>query len=172
MPSWKRRLVGFGLPCLLAFSFDVGLTLYGQPAEYWAGDYRQTTEGAPFFRRLYQIHPLAATAGDILWAAIILTWVLLLPEVLAVILTIAVVFGHTAGGYTWLGFGLECRWFQTLHGVLFISASGLGAGMYWALWSDTLDRRTPNLMGLRPVFRWSLLAVATAIACYMFLIPQ
>ena len=44
MPEWKRRLLGLGLPCLLAFAFDIGLTMYNQPAEYWAGDYSRTTE--------------------------------------------------------------------------------------------------------------------------------
>jgi hypothetical protein len=157
---------------LLAFSFDIGLTMHGQPAEYWAGDYSQTTEGAPFFRKLYKRHPLVAAAGDVLWAAIILTWILLLPEVLAVILTIAIVFGHTAGGYTWLGLGFECRWFQTLHGVLLISASVLGVGVHWSLRSARLDGPNPKQKRLHPAVRWSLLGVATAIACYMFLIPQ
>ena len=49
MPQWKRRLLGLGLPCLLAFAFDIGMTMYGQPAQYWAGDYSRTPEGAPFF---------------------------------------------------------------------------------------------------------------------------
>jgi hypothetical protein len=157
---------------LLAFSFDIGLTMHGQPTEYWAGDYSQTTEGAPFFRKLYQIHPLAAAAGDVLWAAIILTWILLSPEVLAVILTIAIVFGHTAGGCTWLGFALECRWFQSLHGVLFVSACVLGVGVHWSLQMARRDRADSKTTRLKPVVRWSLLGMATATACYMFLIPQ
>jgi len=172
MPQWKRRLLGLGLPCLLAFAFDIGMTMYGQPAQYWAGDYSRTTEGAPFFRKLYEIHPLAAIAGNGLWAAIIVTWILLMPEVVAVILAIAIVFGHTAGGYTWLHLGLQCRWFQTLHGVLFISASVLGVGVHWSLRLARREYDEPEKWRLHPVVRWSLIGVASAFACYMFLIPQ
>src|SRR4051794_24914098 len=101
MPDWNRRLVGLGVPCLLAFLLDSGLTLHGQPAEYWAGQYTFTTEGAPLMRRLYMAHPLAAVGGYLAWAGILCGLLVLLPEVLAVILSIAVVFGHVAGAYTW-----------------------------------------------------------------------
>jgi hypothetical protein len=172
MAELKRRLLGLGLPCLLAFSFDVGMTLHGQPVAYWAGDYSQTNEGSPFFRNLFMVHPLAAVAGEGLWAGIIVTWILLMPEVVAVILAVAIVFGHSAGGYTWLGVVLQARWFQTLHGVLLISATVLGAGLHWMLWvapraGDALQKRH-----VHPLIRWSLLVAASALACYMYLIPQ
>lgn len=182
MPEWKRRLLGLGVPCLLAFAFDIGLTMYAQPAEYWGGDYSRVREGAPFFRKLFQIHPLAAVAGDGLWAGIILTWILFLPEVVAVILAIAIVFGHTAGGYVFLanatalaggaGFDIGPRWFQTLQGVLFISATVLGLGVHWSLRTARLDSGEPKSQRLHPVARWGLLGLASAVACYMYLIPQ
>ena len=182
MPEWKRRLLGLGVPCLLAFAFDIGLTLYNQPAEYWAGDYSRTTEGAPFLRKLYEIHPLAAIAGNGLWSGIILTWVLFLPEPLAVILAIAIVFGHTAGGYIGLNaatatasgsaFGIAPRWFQSLHGVLFVSATVLGVGMYWFLRAARSCAGRPKDQRQHPVLRWCLLAVASGLAYYMFLVPQ
>ncbi len=182
MPEWKRRLLGLGLPCLLAFAFDNGLTLYNHPAEYWAGDYSRTVEGAPFFRKLYEIHPLAAVAGHGLWAGILLTWIVFMPEVVAVILAVAIVFGHTAGGYaglaaaTWTpegaGFDIGPRWFQALHGVLFVSATVLGLGVYWSLWTARPDAGVLKDQRLRPAARWGLLGVASAVACYMYLIPQ
>ncbi|HKA86706.1 MAG TPA: hypothetical protein VKE22_03535, partial [Haliangiales bacterium] len=60
-----------GLPCLFALLLDDGLTLHGQPAEYWAGDYAQTTEGAPFYRKLYAWHPAAAVCGHLVWAGLL-----------------------------------------------------------------------------------------------------
>jgi len=33
-----------GLPCLLALALDATLTMWGQPEEYWAGDYSRNTE--------------------------------------------------------------------------------------------------------------------------------
>jgi hypothetical protein len=172
MADWKCRLLGLGLPCFLAWLFDVGMTFHGQPAAYWAGDYGRTTEGSPFFARLFEIHPLAAVAGEVLWLSIIFTWLLLMPEVLAVILAVAIVFGHTAGGFTWFGLLLERRWFQTLHGIFFVSATVLGVGLYWFLWIGRRPDSVRQERRLHPVFRWSLLAVASALAIYFYLIPQ
>lgn len=182
MPEWKCRLLGLGLPCLLAFAFDIGLTMYNHPAEYWAGDYSRTVEGAPFFRKLFEIHPLAAVASYGLWAGIILMWIVFMPEVVAVILAITIVFGHTAGGYaglaaaTWTpdgaGFDIGPRWFQTLHGVLFVSATALGWGVHWSLRTARLDSGESKSQRLHPVARWGLLGLASAVACYMYLIPQ
>jgi hypothetical protein len=172
MRQWKRRLLGLGLPCLLAFSFDIGMTMYGQPAEYWAGDYSQTNEGSPFFRNLFQVHPGAAAGGEALWAAIIIVGIVLLPEVLATIAAVAIVFGHTAGGFTWLHIIPERRWFQTLHGLLFVSATVLGLGLHWSLRNARMEDNVANQTRLSPLIRWSLIGVAFAIACYMYLIPQ
>ena len=172
MSDWKRRLLGLGLPCLLAFAFDIGMTLHGQPAEYWRGDYSSTTEGAPFFRKLFAFHPLAAVAGECLWASIVLIGVLLLPELLAIILTIAVVFGHAAGGYTWLGLIHERGWLQTLHGVLGIAAVVLGLGLYFLMRTARPPGHKSTSRHLHPVLRWGIVAVATGIASYMYLIPQ
>jgi hypothetical protein len=157
------------------------LTMYNQPAEYWAGDYSRTTEGAPFFRKLFEIHPLATAGGYGLWAGIILTWIVFMPDIMAVILAIAIVFGHTAGGYVGLvnatavdgtGFELGPRWFQTLHGVLFVSATVLGLGVHWSLRTARPDAGVPKDQRLHLVVRWSVLGVASAVACYMYLIPQ
>src|SRR5215468_3485131 len=98
----KRHLLGVGIPCLLAVLLDAGLTTLGQSQEYWNGDYSAVNEGNPFFRNLFAIHPGAAIAGYVVWAGILIGLVLLLPEVLAVVLSMAVVFGHVGGAYTWL----------------------------------------------------------------------
>jgi hypothetical protein len=172
MPEWKRRLLGMGLPCLLAFAFDIGLTMHGQPTEYWQGDYAHTTEGAPFQRKLYMIHPLAAVAGHSIGLGCWITLILLLPEVLAVILSIAIVFGHTVGGYMWFGYALTSHWYQTAHGMFFVSAVVLGMGLYWSLrmgarlGAPSTERRLPQ------PFRWGLIVVASGLACYMTLVPQ
>jgi|SRR5579862_2550945 len=172
MPDWKRRLLGMGLPCLLAFLFDVGMTLHGQPAEYWAGDYSQTTEGAPFIRKAYLLHPAAVFGVEALWVGIIVTWVLLLPEVLAVIVSIAVVFGHTVGGYTWLGILPMAGWFQTAHGAFLVSAAVLGVALNWSLRKAHQPDSDLARRGLHPFVRWALISAASALACYMYLIPQ
>ena len=133
MPDWKRRLVGLGLPCLLALLLDTTLTLRGQPADYWAGDYAVTTEGGPFFRPAYALHPRAAVLGHGLWAGLFLTLLVLLPEVPAVVLTIVVTFTHVAGARSWLtpDWGADPH---HLANALFVGAAlALGAGLHWVL---------------------------------------
>lgn len=166
MANWKRRLIGLGLPCLLAVLLDDGLTLHGQPPEYWAGDYAQTTEGAPFYRRLYAWHPAAAVCGHLAWASLLGGLLILLPEVLAVVLAIAVVFGHTAGAYTWIegmllrSHGIEAKgWYQVANSMFLLSALTVGIGAHWTVRATALrgasepGRRLPGWM------RWGLVAV-------------
>jgi hypothetical protein len=172
MPRWKRRLLGLGIPCLLAFSFDVGMTFSGQPAEYWAGDYSQTNEASPVIRKLFQMHPAAAAAGEAVWAAIILIWVILLPETLATIAAIAIVFGHTAGGFTWLHILPDRRWFQPLNGLLVVAAAVVGSGLHWSLKNARLNNGSGHQTHFHPVLRWTVIAAACALACYLYLIPQ
>jgi hypothetical protein len=169
MSNWRRRLLGMGLPCLMALALDVTLTMRGQPAEYWAGDYAQTNEGAPFHRKLYAIHPAAAVAGHTVWAGILIGLILLLPEVLAVILAIAVVFGHAAGAYTWLEGGVATGWFQTADGLIPAAAVVLGTGLYWSLSGPVQQEATGASRPVHPVVRWGLIALLFASACYMVL---
>jgi hypothetical protein len=171
MADWQRRLLGMGLPCLLALLLDTGLTLHGQPAEYWAGDYARTTEGAPFFRKLYVLHPLAGIAGVGAWAGIALSLLVLLPEVPAVVFAIAIVFGHTAGAYTWVG-SLSAAWYQIANGMFLASAAVLGVGLHWAVRSSALAGVTESARRLPAAARWGLIVILTAAAGYMYLVPQ
>jgi hypothetical protein len=97
-----------GLPCLVAFSADTTLGLVG--------------------------HLLPPIWVCVAWAAIVASLLLLLPDVLAVILTIFVVFGHVSGAYTQLipllgGSG----WYQIANGMFLAAAIVLGTGLHWYL---------------------------------------
>jgi hypothetical protein len=158
MSDWKRRLLGMGVPCMLAFLLDSCLTLRGQPAEYWSGNYAYTTEGAPLMRRLYTIHPLAAVTGYLVWAGLILGLLVLLPEVMAVILSIAIVFGHVGGAYTWLAPAITVGWYQTVNGMFVVTAITLGVGLHWALRAPERTDAT-SARQLPPWLRWGLIAL-------------
>lgn len=54
---WRRQWLCV-LLCLLA-SADVGLTLSGQPAGYWQGEWHVADEANPLGRWLLHVHPLA-----------------------------------------------------------------------------------------------------------------
>src|SRR6266705_1942933 len=75
--------------CLL----DVGLTLRGQPAEYWQGDYGTAFEGNPFFRWFLQQHPFAGLGIAVAWISVFSLAILWLPTKLARVGAFTVLFG-------------------------------------------------------------------------------
>jgi len=159
-----------GIPCLVAFLLDSGLTLHGQPSEYWAGDYSHTTEGGPFWRRLYTIHPWAAVGGYALWVGLGAGLLVLLPEVLAVILSIAIVFGHFAGAYTWLVRITSVGWYQTANGMFLVAAVVLGVGLHWSL--RTCEPATATAAHQLPGgLRWGLIALLFGAGFAMIFAP-
>jgi hypothetical protein len=84
--------------CLL----DQTVTLVGQPKSYWVGNYTDALEGNPWFNWLLQRHPLAFEAGIAAWILLFCSLILLMPRLGAMVISIAVVLGHTWGTATWL----------------------------------------------------------------------
>ena len=146
MAAWQRRLIGLGLPCLLCWMLDVSLTLHGQPAEYWAGDYTRTTEGGPFFRRLYSTHPSAGVGGQLLAIGLVAILLVIVPEVLAVVVAIASVTANTYGATTWITAALVSRaawgqptlvgWYQASAGMFLAASVVIGVGVHWVVRSS------------------------------------
>jgi hypothetical protein len=166
MSDWKRRLLGLGLPCLAAFLLDTTQRLCAQPAVYWAGNYHYILqEGTPFVRTLSTWHPLAAVGGYVLWAAILTALLLLVPRLLAVMLSIAVVFGHIAGAYSWSAQLL----YRYLDIVFLFTGIGLGVGLHWYLKSS--PPRNRKQLDRRPfptVLRWASIVGLSALGYYLF----
>jgi hypothetical protein len=173
MAEWKRRLLGLGLPCLLAFLLDTALRVRAQPARYWAGDYDFILqEGSTFVRRLYTWHPLAAIAGYGLWAALVAGLLLLLPRMLAVILTLIVVFGHLGGVYSWLAGDLGAWWYQLANAMFLVMGIGLGVGVHWYLRSFSLgDAKSGEERGWFAAVRWCCIGVLFGTGYFLFLGP-
>jgi hypothetical protein len=171
MTERKCRLLGMGLPCCLAFLIDTTLAFWDQPSEYWHGQYSQTVEDTLFFRTLYEIHPLAAVAGYAAWAAVIAGLLLLLPEVLAVILAIAVVFGHVLGAYTQIIPILGRGWYQVANAMFLAAAAALGIGLYWSLRTAPADGGVGGEQRLPLWLRWGLIAGLLATGCFMLWSP-
>jgi len=168
MADWKRRLFGLGLPCLAAFFLDTTQRLCAQPEVYWAGNYHYILqEGTPFVRTLYTWHPLAAVCGYLLWAAIVTALLLLVPRPLAVILSIAVVFGHIAGAYSW-----SAQLVDRYLGVVFpLTGIGLGVGLHWYLKSSIhINMKQLDRPPFPPVVRWGSIVALSAMGYYLFVI--
>lgn len=180
MANWQRRLLGLGLPCLLAWAMDVALTLHGQPQEYWAGDYARSTEGAPFYFRLYTLHPIAGVGGHLLWIGLVVSLVVQLPEVYAVVLALAVAFGHTWGASTWVTRTLVTRaawgsptpidWYQATNGLFLAAAVATGVGVWWVVRSSAQDQtgETSRLAGWQ---RWALITMLLTAAAAIVFVP-
>jgi hypothetical protein len=102
MCSSRPRRLWLALAPLLVCIADQVVTLSGQTAEYWAGDYSAPHEGSPQGYWLLQQHPLAyiaAAAGYMLTFTIV---ILLLPRLLAQTLAVGLVLGHAWGTASWL----------------------------------------------------------------------
>ena len=128
MSGVGNRVLGLCLPALLLCALDNTMTLLGQSAAYWAGDYLRVNEASPTFNHLLQIHPAAFIAGMVVWMAVFVGMILLLPDTLALIVSIAVTFGHTAGTATWLLWRFNYG-YQAVNGILLGAAALLGLGI-------------------------------------------
>jgi hypothetical protein len=83
--------------CLL----DGGVTLLGQPAQYWAGDYSCANEFNPIFAPILQWHPLAFVAGGTLYMVGFSLVILYFPVKVAVCASFGFSLGHAIGAASW-----------------------------------------------------------------------
>jgi hypothetical protein len=81
---------------------DVTLTLAGQPAAYWRGDYFQANEGNPLPRLFLQLHPAAFGLGALAYLGCLVAFALLAPRRWAALVCLAVAGGHAVGAASWL----------------------------------------------------------------------
>ena len=168
MEGTKRRLLGLCLPPVLFCLLDAAVTLLGQSAQYWAGNYAQVNEGSPTFHDLLQIHPAAFAVGTLVWIMVFVVGILLLPGTLALIVSIVVTFGHTAGAATWLWGRFHC--YQTCLGLFLISAIVLGVGIRWG-WLAVPEQEY-RLRGWASFARWGMVSMLFGVGVYLFLWPR
>jgi N-formylglutamate amidohydrolase len=95
------RRLPLWLPPLVVYTADIGLTLAGQPADYWIGDRTALKEANPLAAALLAVHPAAFVSTAILWGV---TFVLLIRSrrPWAVVLAFILTCGHAVGAAIWL----------------------------------------------------------------------
>lgn len=169
MTGLKQRFLGLCVPPVLLCLLDNALTLAGQSAEYWAGNYASVNEGSPTFYQLLQVHPAAFAAGGALWIAIFVAGILLLPDTLALIVSIAVTCGHTLGAASWIIWHFQFS-YQVCNGLVLLSAVLLGVSIRWG-WRAVPEQRY-RLRGLFLWGRWGLVALLFGVGVYLFLWPR
>jgi hypothetical protein len=166
MRAIERRLIGLALPPVAFCALDMSLTLWGQSAEYWAGNYSHVNEVSPTLNSLLQISPVAFIVGCVSIALLGVTTILLLPEGLALITSIAGVLGGTYGASTWLLFRFHCG-YPWINLLLLSAAVVLGVAIRFG-WQA---RPEPGYyLPLRPLWRWTLAVMFVAILIWIILV--
>jgi hypothetical protein len=174
-PDVERNLVARNalwllVPPVVLCGLDFGLTFYGQSAEYWAGNYSAVNEMSPSFNYYLSVHPLMAGAAMLLWMFLFSALILLLPEMLALVLVVAIVIGHMVGATTWLAFSL--RSYQAC-GVLFLLTSALIVFAFKR--GQNSDGRAAfdwSRTGLPGWARWVVILLLAALPVWWFLVPR
>ena len=167
MRYFRQRFLGFCLLPVLLTALDYGLTLAGQPKEYWAGDHGQVRETDPIEHALLVYHPLAFVAVNAAITLVFIGLILLTPRIVAVILSIMTSLLHWAGASTWLIFqgdvnGPGMNGTEKALGLALLSVICMAIGVGWG-WrakphADPLDA-TRLSFGVR----WLTMAVLFAI---------
>lgn len=169
MSGVSNRLLGLCPPAALFCALDGTLTLAGQSAEYWSGNYSAVNETSPTFNHVLQTHPAAFAAVLMAWIAVFVGMILLVTDTLALILSVAITFGHTAGAATWLLWRFQYG-YQACNALFLASAIGLGLGIRHG-WGA--EPRQKYRLGTWSWRRRTLAAVfLTAIGVYLFLWPR
>ncbi len=156
-------------PILLCF-LDFGLTLYGQSETYWSGSYSDVNEISPSFGKYLSIHPIAFVGAGLVWIAIFSSLIAILPEKLAMTVSVCVVLGHMTGAASWLAYRFgsyqACNALFLLTAVLIVGSFTLGRsenGQTVINWSRT---------GMPTWTRWVLAAILVALPIWWFLLPR
>ena len=96
------RRLWFLLPALSLYAADLGLTLTGQPAAYWGGDYSQALEHNPLAYQILAWHPVWFVGASLAWAVVFSTVIVLWRNRVSDWIAVLLAFGHALGGSTWL----------------------------------------------------------------------
>jgi hypothetical protein len=89
------------LPAIVLSAADGFLTLWGQPAEYWSGEFANVCEYHPVAAWFLGIHPLAFAAAGVPYLLLVVATVLWLPRRWAALVAAGVASGHALAVSIW-----------------------------------------------------------------------
>jgi hypothetical protein len=154
----------------LLCALDFGLTLYGQSPSYWSGNYADVNELSPSFAAYLAIHPLAFVGAGLLWIVIFSAMIALLPEILALTVSIAVVIGHMGGAATWLAYRFHN--YQACNALFLVTALVVVLSFKRGQSTDGSSAFNWKRTGLPAWARWVTVAVLMALPIWWFLVPR
>ena len=100
--KFERNRLWLCLPFLVIFLVDAGITLACQPSQYWAGDRTFINEMFPLFAWGLAKGPSVFALLCAMWVLAFSVVIMVIPRLLAEILSLSLVSGHTWGTMTWL----------------------------------------------------------------------
>jgi hypothetical protein len=95
----RRRLLVAPWAALAA---DATITLLLQSPEYWSGRYEYASEGEVIGAMTLRLHPLAFVAWIAVWALALAIVIVLVPQIIARIISVAAALLHTFALLQWL----------------------------------------------------------------------
>ena len=101
------------MPPLVFALVDYGVTMAGQPPEYWNGNFEAAFEGNPLVRWCMTVHPWMFHGLTVLWVIAFTAFILWTPRGLARFGVLAVAFAHAFCIGTWM-YDREDGFFRSL----------------------------------------------------------
>lgn len=151
--------------CLL----DGAVTLVGQSDSYWEGCYSDVAESCPTLNRLLATHPAAFVGGLLIWIAAFVIFILLVPDILALIASLGITMAHAAGAATWFLWHFR-NGYQKCNGLFFVAAIVLGIGIRYS-WGAG-PQRSPEPRILSPKIRTVMAMLLFAATALLFFWPR
>ncbi len=125
---------------------------------------------SPSFQGYLAVHPLAAAAAFLLWIGIFSAIILLLPELLALVVSTAIVLGHMGGAESWLAF--RFHQYQACNVVSLLTAALVVVSFKRGQNSDGRAAFAWSRTGLPSWLRWVLIGGLTVLPIWWFLVPR
>lgn len=115
------------MPFAVLAVIDFSLTLRGQSPAYWQGNHNMVNEILPLFAWGLRHGPIVFLLVCLLWVLVLSALIVVVPDIVSQVLSLALVIGHTWGAMTWLAYRLLVEYYLcillfVLSAVLFISA--------------------------------------------------
>lgn len=133
-------------PAALLYLGDIGLTLGGQPAAYWAGDHGTAVEFNPVAHPLLARSPWLFLGLALLWLAAVSSVVVLWRHPLGGWVSVILAVGHAVGGASWLE--RHGSWGLAAAGVYLVVAAQ-GSAWCWRRYGRCVD--PPACRVARPI---------------------
>ncbi|MEO0532064.1 MAG: hypothetical protein AAF266_16040 [Planctomycetota bacterium] len=165
-----RRALWLIVPPTLVCLFDIGLTMAGQSEAYWAGDYSAVEELSPSAAHYLSIHPLYAAGMAAVWIGLFTVVIALLPEFLALTVSIAIVIGHLTAATTWLLYRFGS--YQGANAVCLLTALVIVLSFKRGQSVDGSSAIDWRRTGLPEPVRWLTIGLLILLPLWWFLIPR